>query len=379
MATKAFGYSSDFLDLLYKIYLNHNKVIHFRDGYPVYSLATPALYTKPQANFFARQLYKLIRGKNAPNLMSFAVNDRCNADCEHCSFTAGLKKRNELTLDQCRKVLRDAQELGVSVINFVGGEPLLREDLPEIIRSVDKDLSTTVLFTNGLLLAERALELRRSGLDSVYVSIDSAEPDKHDHFRGKKGIFEEAMKGITKAKSVGMSVGISCCMTPEAFREGGFENMARLGKKIGVHEILVFGAIPTGKYKDRKDLIGDTDWIEEMIDSAKTYNNDESYPGILIYPYASSHRCIGCSGGVCYFYVSPYGDVCPCDFNHTIFGNLFEEPLYRIWDKMTSLKDFECVKWGGCKLKDPEWRDRDTVSGEFRSYFMLDSHRSGGI
>jgi len=310
----------------------------------------------------------MIRGKNAPNLMSFAVNDKCNADCEHCSFTAGLKKRNELTIEQCKQVIKDGQDLGVTVINFVGGEPLLREDLPEIVRSVDKDLSTTVLFTNGWFLPERAGELRRSGLDSVYVSIDSADPDKHDDFRGKKGLFKKATEGISKARSLGMSVGISCCMTPESFKEGGLKSMAELGKKTGAHEILVFGAIPTGKYKERQDLIGNFEWIEEMIDSSKVYNENAAYPGILIYPYSSSHKCVGCSGGVCYFYVSPYGDICPCDFNHTIFGNLLEEPLYKIWDRMTSLKDFECVKWGGCKLKDPEWRNRDTVSGEFRVF-----------
>src|SRR3989338_1143286 len=86
LAKKALSFSTEFTDRLYKIYLGHNKVVHFRDGHPVYSLSTPAIYSKPAANFFAQQFYKTMRNKNVPNLMSFAVTDVCNAKCEHCSF-----------------------------------------------------------------------------------------------------------------------------------------------------------------------------------------------------------------------------------------------------------------------------------------------------
>ena len=90
LATKALSFSSAFTERLYKIYLNHSKVIHFRDGHPVFSLSTPALYSKPAANMMARTLYRGIQNKNMPNLMSFAVTDVCNAHCGHCSFYEGI-------------------------------------------------------------------------------------------------------------------------------------------------------------------------------------------------------------------------------------------------------------------------------------------------
>ena len=161
LATNAMKYATESIDQLYKIYVGHSKIIHFRDGYPVYSLSSPALYSKPQANFFSRQLYKTIRSKNVPNLMSFAVTDECNANCRHCSFFSDIERIKDkvLTLPEAQKVIKDAQELGVSIINFSGGEPLVREDLPKIIGYVDKDLSTTIVFTNGWHLADRAGEL----------------------------------------------------------------------------------------------------------------------------------------------------------------------------------------------------------------------------
>lgn len=364
MASRTLGYTYDYVEHLYQIYLNHHKVIHYREGFPVYSLSTPALFSKPAAHFLARSLYRTIQNKNMPNLMSFAVNDVCDAACEHCSFFSGVddKSRTVLTLSQAQRVIREGQQLGVSVINFVGGEPLLRDELPQLIASVDKDLSTTVLFTNGSHLYERAAELKKAGLDSVYISLDYADAARHDQFRGKKGLFEQAVKGIGRARALGMSTGISCTITPEAFYEGELTRLIELGKRIGIHEVLVFDALPTGRYKHRSDLVNNTAWVDEMIDSLTPYNQDPGYPGAVAFAYMTSHRSVGCSCGTSYFYISPYGDVMSCDFNHAKFGNVLDAPLYRIWDELTSQPDFMHAKWGGCKIKDAEYLAKETVS-----------------
>jgi MoaA/NifB/PqqE/SkfB family radical SAM enzyme len=255
MATHAMPFSNAYLEQVYRIYLNHAKVVHWRDGYPVYSLSTPALFSKPAANFLARMVYRSIQNRNVPNIMSYAVNDECNARCTHCSFYEGVddKTREALSLEQAQKVIREAQELGVSVFNFVGGEPLLRKDLPEIIRSVDKELATTVLFTNGAYLADQARVLRQAGLDSVYVSIDSADPEVHDRLRGTSGLYDQALAGIARAKAAGLSTGISCSMTPESFERGEMHHIVELGKRLGVHEVIVFDTMPTGRLKWRTD------------------------------------------------------------------------------------------------------------------------------
>jgi MoaA/NifB/PqqE/SkfB family radical SAM enzyme len=364
IARRTLGYTHDYVEQLYKIYLNHNKIIHFREGYPVYSLTTPALFSKPAANFFARAMYRGIQNKNLPNLVSFAVNDVCDAACEHCSFFTGVDDptRAMLSLAQCQRLIKDAQALGVSVINFVGGEPLLRDDLPQILRSVDKDLSTTVLFTNGSRLAERAKELKDAGLDSVYISIDAADAEHHDRFRGKTGLFDQAIAGIGRAKALGLSTGISCSISPEAFQAGELDRIIELGKRIGIHEVLVFDMLPTGRYKHRHDLIDNPDWAEAMIDSLEPYNQDPGYPGVVAFAYMASHRSVGCSCGTSYFYISPYGDVMSCDFNHASFGNVLETPLYQIWDHLSSLPEFQQAKWGGCKIKDSDYLMRETVS-----------------
>lgn len=357
---KTFWYTDTFLQRVHKIYLNHTKVIHYRDGHPVYSLTTPAVYSGPAANMYARSIYSTIQNRNIPNLMSFAVDDICNANCKHCSFFTSVddKTRTVLTLEESKKLIKDAQKLGVSVMNFVGGEPLMRDDLLEIIESVDKELTTTILFTNGILLADKAQDLKKHGLDGVYISIDSADEKTHDAKRMTKGIFQKALRGIEAAKKANLSVGISCCITQEEFRDGELKKIIELAKERGVHEVIVFDAVPTGKLKGCSALVDNNDWIEEMIEFTEKYNEDLDYPGILIYAYATSYRSTGCSGGTSYFYVSPYGDISPCDFNHRSFGNILEMPLHKAWERMTTHHDFKQASWNGCKMKDSSYLNR---------------------
>jgi MoaA/NifB/PqqE/SkfB family radical SAM enzyme len=377
LATRSLSSGVDFVDILYRIYLNHNKIIHFRDGLPVYSLMTPALGSKPAANFLARALYRTIQNRNLPNLMSFAVNDICNAACQHCSFFTAVEEagRQTLTRAEASQAIAEAQDLGVSVINFVGGEPLMRDDLPEIIRAVDKDRATTLVFTNGWALEERARELRHAGLDSAFVSIDFADPERHDAFRGTPGLHQRALRGIRRAARLGFSTGFSATMTPEAWREGELERIVELARDVGVHEVFVFDALPTGRYKGRTDLLDDNGWLEEMIQWAVPYNRDGRYPGVTFLAYMSSHRSVGCSCGTSYFYLSPYGDVMSCDFNHAKFGNVLEEPLWRIWGRLSTLPEFCQSKWGGCKIKDAEFRELPTVSpGPIRTPVTTAAH-----
>lgn len=364
VARGALGFTADLLEASYRIYLNHAKVVHYRDGRPVYSLSTPALYSKPAANLLARSLYRTIQNRNLPNMMSLAVNDVCNARCQHCSFFDAVEDptRSVLTAAQAARVIREGQDLGVSVLNFVGGEPLLRKDLPELVSAVNRDLTTTIVFTNGSALTARARELRRAGLDSVYVSLDSADSAEHDRFRGMPGLFDKAVAGIEAALRAGLSTGISATITPESFAHGEVPRILDLGKRLGVHEVLLFDAMPTGRYSARTDLVDNQGWVEEMIQQVVPFNRDAAYPGVLVWAYTSGYRAVGCSCGTSYFYVSPYGDVMSCDFNHAAFGNVLERPLYQIWDELSSRDEFRHSAWGGCKVKQSAFRATPSVA-----------------
>ncbi len=381
MITRALGYGADFSRILYRIYLGHDKIVHYRRGYPVASLTTPALFSGPAANFLARILYRGIQNRNLPNMASLAVDDRCDAACEHCSFFAAVEEpgRHVLSLAEMRDLIAQAQELGVSVINIVGGEPLLREDLPEILRAVDKELSTTVLFTNGSRLAERAAELAAAGLDSVFVSIDAAEAEEHDRFRRSPGLFARALEGIRLARRLGLSTGFSVTMTPESHAAGELDRIMDLARRTGVHEVLVFDALPSGRYAGREDLVGDRTWVERMMQGAARHHRDRKAPGLTFFAHVTSHRSVGCSCGTSYFYISPYGDLMSCDFNHARFGNVLEQPLWQLWEGLTTRAEFCRAKWGGCKVQDAAFRNLEGVSVDGGRHRLTPGAGSGDL
>jgi len=334
-------------------YVGHHKIIRYVDGLPTYSLSIPPLFSSAYANSQVNSMFRVIQNRPLPNLASIALTDKCNAKCEHCSFYSSLDDpgKQMLTADEFKYLIRQSQDLGVSVINIVGGEPLMHPQWQEIFESVDKRKSHLVMFTNGWLLSESAAGLKSAGVGGVYVSIDASSAELHDHKRGLTGLFDKAMIGIAAAKKADLTVGISCCIDEQAFESGELDKIIELGKQHGVHEVLVFDAMPVGRLNKRDDLWGQKTWLDQMIEHVQFYNQDESYPGILIYAYSTSYLSNGCTGGTGYFYVSPYGDIYPCDFHHHKYGNIREEKLAMIWDKMVQKLGRNGSNWTGCWAK----------------------------
>lgn len=344
----------------YENYLGHKKIIGYKKGRPIYSLTQPPVLSKPNIYMFSKGIFGLIQKRSFPVFMGFAVTDKCNANCEHCLFYTSVDdaSRKNLTTDECKKIIFEAQELGVIVFNFVGGEPLLRDDIFEILKSIDKQRSIALMFTNGWLLADKVRDLKKADLDAVFVSIDSSKPEEHDRRRGKDGLFDRAITGIKEAKKAGLDVGICSSITEEDLNAGELEKIIELGKGLGVKEIIVFDTIPAGKLKNREDLVDHHDWIEGMVDVAKKYNSDPDYPGIFIYHYVMGYRGVGCISGSLYMYLNPYGDIYPCDFNHKSFGNVLSEPLYKIYDRMSTTPDLCQAEWGMCRMKNSDFREK---------------------
>ncbi|SHI95466.1 12,18-didecarboxysiroheme deacetylase [Desulfatibacillum alkenivorans DSM 16219] len=134
---------------------------------------------------------------------------RCNLKCVHCyaHATAG-KAPVEMTTEQGKELIKDLAEFGSPVMLFSGGEPLMREDLPELADFAVQNGMRAVISTNGTLITkEMAQTLKAVGLSYVGVSLDGMEA-VHDKFRGVKGAFKQALEGIENARNAGIKVGL---------------------------------------------------------------------------------------------------------------------------------------------------------------------------
>jgi GTP 3',8-cyclase len=138
-----------------------------------------------------------------------SVTKRCNFGCVYC-HDEGLgpvarphaPHGEEMTPQEVERLVRVAREFGIRSVKFTGGEPLVRQDLEEIVGRTVEQIPDVSLTTNGSMLEGRAEALRDAGLKRVNVSVDSIDPDQFRSIR--KGALGPVLRGIREALRVGL-------------------------------------------------------------------------------------------------------------------------------------------------------------------------------
>jgi cyclic pyranopterin phosphate synthase len=191
--------------------------------------------------------------------LRISVTDRCNLRCQYCmpeEEYVWLPREDILQFEEVGALVDVFSELGVEKIRLTGGEPLLRRDLPTLVRLLAgkpriRDLAMT---TNGVLLAEQARALHDAGLHRVTVSLDSLRPDRFKRLT-RRDAHQKVLEGI------------------EAAREAGFEG-TKLDTVVtrGVNEDELVDLIEYGKrveaevrFIEYMDVGGATLWSMEKV------------------------------------------------------------------------------------------------------------------
>ncbi|MDX2035732.1 MAG: GTP 3',8-cyclase MoaA [Isosphaeraceae bacterium] len=140
------------------------------------------------------------------NNLRISVTDRCNIRCVYCmpETVQFLPKSSLLSYEEISRVVRVASTLGVDKIRLTGGEPLVRRDLPVLVRSLREipGIADIGLTTNGITLAPVARELWDAGLRRINVSLDTMDPGRFLEITRRTG-FEQVIEGILAAKAAG--------------------------------------------------------------------------------------------------------------------------------------------------------------------------------
>jgi len=131
-----------------------------------------------------------------PTAAQVIVTNNCNSRCVTCSQWK-RKSTNELTTKEIYEALSQLKDLGIIAVAFSGGEPLLRNDLPHIIKKASQlKFRSISILTNALLLTEsQARKLLESGLTGVGISIDGLR-ETHNQIRGVKGSFDKTITAL---------------------------------------------------------------------------------------------------------------------------------------------------------------------------------------
>jgi pseudo-rSAM protein/SPASM domain protein len=157
---------------------------------------------------------QIAEGRQRRPVVVWNLTRRCNLYCSHCYAGADTGAApGELTTAEGGRLFEDLADYGVPVVLFSGGEPLVRDDLLELVGDAADLGLRPVLSTNGTLLTpERAAELRETGLAYAGVSVDGL-PERNDAFRGQEGAFDAAVRGIRASLDAGVKTGLRYTIT----------------------------------------------------------------------------------------------------------------------------------------------------------------------
>jgi len=138
-----------------------------------------------------------------------SLTDRCNFDCVYC-HNEGLgdtrgpmdPQDDEMEADDVVRFLQVVEDFGVDSVKFTGGEPMLRQDLEEIVRRTPDSMEVSMT-TNGTFLPGRAEDLKEAGLQRVNVSQDALDPEAFAEIT-KSGAYDQVMEGVRAAVDAGL-------------------------------------------------------------------------------------------------------------------------------------------------------------------------------
>ncbi|MBO3799959.1 MAG: radical SAM protein [Candidatus Brockarchaeota archaeon] len=181
-----------------------------------------------------------------PEYMTWLLTSRCNLRCEHC-YVSSRPWNGELEGKRIIKIVEEACEIGVENLHLTGGEPILREDIFEILKAARNGTNVS-LFTNLLSMdREKARKLGSLGVQ-VFTSIEGATKESHEAIRGE-GTWDLLMRRISILRDEGVSFTPIFSVSRLNFKEAG--EFIRLTENLGASSALLLPVMPFGRAKDR--------------------------------------------------------------------------------------------------------------------------------
>lgn len=132
--------------------------------------------------------------------LRLSVTHRCNLNCFYCHGEGQEKKGFEMSLEEIEMICELAKALGIYKVKLTGGEPLLREDIAEIVAAAAKHMYEVSITTNGILFGRYAEKLKESGLNRVNISLDTLNVAKYARITGKNCL-PDVVSGIEAARA----------------------------------------------------------------------------------------------------------------------------------------------------------------------------------
>jgi radical SAM protein len=341
-----------------------------------------------------------------PFTVAWELTRACALACVHCRADAQPRRHpDELDTAEARRLIDQLADLAPAVLVLTGGDPMMRSDLFEIVEhAVGRGLRVAVSPTTTALATRARLQrLRDLGVVMIHVSLDGADAETHDRFRGVRGTFGRAIGMLDDLRDLGMPVQVGTTIARHNIHQR--EEMAELIRAYGVRVWNLFYLVPTGRGRldamiSVEEAEASWEWLAELGERSPFAVRTTAAPqfrrtmlrrererrggpirltgaGYQLREAPGGVQTRGVNDGKGFLFIDHLGNICPSGFLQVPAGNVRSDSIgevYRNADLFRRLRDPSLLqgRCGRCEFADLCGGSRARAMGVSGNYLAED-------
>ncbi len=288
---------------------------------------------------------------SAPLKVYFSTTKSCNFSCRHCFSSSGNSYPDELKTSEVKKLIDEMATIGCFELSLGGGEPLLRDDLHEIIAHANlRGISVRISTNAAAATKEIVKKLKGLKIRALKISMEGGSEKIYDYIRGKSGSFRKTLRGIKNLKELSIPISLQMVFMKPNISE--LPSLIRIAEKLKVEKILLETIMPVGRATQNPQMLLTFEEANRLWEAAlKIQKNTHIKIEIPHYvPFRAGQNLMfegfGCKCGTLICHIDPRGTVSPTGFLKDLFpaGTIREKSLKQIWDQSQELDKFRMLE-----------------------------------
>lgn len=283
--------------------------------------------------------------------LTLEITNYCFLNCMHCSSESSRRRSQDLPLETIRRAICDFAKLGGRTLEISGGEPLCRRELPSIVEHAKRSNLEVCLFSCGVFhpsqlrtskdgVRDKVKELKRLGMDKVFVTLHASNERDHDEISKRKGSFRRTTLFIEELLKQGMFVGVHSVPVRPNF--DNIDDLVKYCVDRHVNQVALLRFVPQGRGKEHADLLTlneeETLHLADLLYELQNEKDSIVHVGShldFVFLFDQEYEPQPCKAGISKCLVTSLGEVFPCaafkGLKEFVAGDLNKDSLADLW------------------------------------------------